>query len=69
MDLYLFIFLSIAYIMSIHFAFGIANQFNDWAQLWMFVIGGFLGWYLDSYITGFVFAVVVHLILSNNVEL
>lgn len=68
MDLTLYIFLSVTYIMAIHFAFGIANQFNDWMQISMFVFGGVIGWYLDSYLTGFVLAVVFHLILSNNVE-
>ena len=68
MDLTLYILLSVTYIMAIHFAFGIANQFNDWVQVAMFVIGGVLGWYLDSYLTGFTFAVVLHLVLSNNVE-
>lgn len=68
MDLTNYILLAIAYVMAIHFAFGIANQFNDWVQVTIFVLGGCLGWYLDSYITGFVVAVVAHLILSNNVE-
>ena len=68
MDLTIYILLSLAYIMTIHFAFGIANQFNGWVLLATFVLGGALGWYMDSYMVGFVFAIVFDLILSNNVE-
>lgn len=63
MDLLLYIFLSIVYLMVVHFAVGISEDFNNWIQILIFVFGAVIGWYMDSYITGYVIAVVLHLIL------
>ena len=69
MDLTMFIFLAIVYIMVIHFAMGIANYFNVFIFLVYFIIGGVIGWYLGSYLAGFVFAMVVSFILWNDISM
>lgn len=67
MDLTLFIILSITYVMFIHFAVGIWKDFNYWMQFSFFIFGGVIGWYMESYLTGFVIAIVLHLILWNDI--
>ena len=56
--LYLYIAGTILYFMVIHFAVGISKQFDGWFVFGIFILGGFLGYMLESYITGFVFAVI-----------
>lgn len=56
--LLLYIIASIFYIMVIHFAVKVKKQFDGWFFMGTFVLGGFFGWVLDSYPTGFIFAVI-----------
>lgn len=49
---------SALFIMVIHFAIHIKREFSVWIMLGIFVLGGFFGSVLDSYITGFLFAMV-----------
>ncbi|MFA9288301.1 MAG: hypothetical protein ACEQSA_00270 [Weeksellaceae bacterium] len=67
MDLFLYIVLSIAYIMTMHFAMGIAKDFNYMSQFPLFIFAGTVGWYLESYLAGFVLAIVLHLIFWNDI--
>jgi len=61
-DLFLFILLSVVYIMTIHFAVAINNEFNVFQTAIYFVLGGLLGWYLKSYELGLVVGIVLSLL-------
>jgi len=62
MDLFLFILLSSLYIMTIHFAVAIKNQFNLFLMIGIFIFGGIIGYLMKSYEMGFVTAIVLSLI-------
>lgn len=62
MDLFLYVVLSAVYIMLIHFAVAIRNQFNLFLMIGLFLLGGVIGWQMQSFELGFVFAVVASLI-------
>ncbi len=64
MDLFLYILISVIYIMVIHFAFAIRNEFNLWLMTTFFVIGGVFGMVMHTYEAGFVLAVVLSLIFG-----
>lgn len=49
---------SILFMVVIHFMVGIEKGSNTWIMGGIFLLGGAIGWALDSYISGFVFAVV-----------
>jgi len=48
--------------MLIHFAVAIRNQFNLFLMIGLFLLGGVIGWQMQSFELGFVFAVVASLI-------
>jgi hypothetical protein len=54
----LYIAASILFIMVIHFAVGISKEFDTWFMVGIFALGLSIGWALDSYPTGYVFAVI-----------
>ena len=62
MGLYGYIFLSAVYIMIIRFGLGIHKSFEQYLLISAFVIGAGIGWYLDSYMLGFVMAALFSLI-------
>lgn len=62
MDLFLYILLSVVYIMTIHLAIAIRDQFNMFLMVGIFVLCGVLGAYLDSYLAGFAAGIVLSLI-------
>ncbi|MDA1316523.1 MAG: hypothetical protein O3B87_00685 [bacterium] len=61
MTLFYFIVIAIVYIMTMHLAVKSSSGFNNFQIVTLFVVGGVLGWALDSYLTGFVFAMIMHL--------
>jgi len=61
MDLFYYIFLSVVYLLTMHLALSTTREFQFFQAISLFCLGGFIGSALDSYITGFVFAVVMHL--------
>ncbi len=62
MDLLLYIAISAVYIMVVHFAIGIKKQFNLLLMGGFFVLGAAMGWWMHSYETGLVLAVILSLI-------
>lgn len=46
------------FIMWVHFAIHIRREFSIWVMLGIFVLGGVIGYQLDSMIVGFLFAMV-----------
>ncbi len=63
MDFFLFLVFSAIYIMVIHFAIAIKREFDLFIMIVLFVIGGVVGWYMQSYEMGFVVGVVLSLVL------
>lgn len=61
MDIVFYIVASVVYIMTIHLAIAIRDQFNIFLMAGFFVLGGVVGWFLSSYSAGFVGAVVLSL--------
>ncbi|PIY68776.1 hypothetical protein COY90_04075 [Candidatus Roizmanbacteria bacterium CG_4_10_14_0_8_um_filter_39_9] len=53
---------SVIYVMLIHFALAIKGQFNIFLMIGVFVFGGVLGLFLNSYQAGFVAAIILSLI-------
>ena len=49
-----------------HLALSTTREFQFFEAISLFSLGGFIGSALDSYITGFVFAVVMHLMFWNK---
>lgn len=47
---------SALYVMVIHFAMHVKREFSIMIMGAIFVFGGVIGGYLDSYLTGFIFA-------------
>lgn len=62
MTLFYYIFLSIVYMLTIHLALSTTREFQFFQMITFFVFGGIIGYAMDSYLTGFVFAVVMHMI-------
>lgn len=62
MDLFLYLLLSTVYLMVIHFALAIKNQFNLFLMVGLFALGGAIGLVIHSYEAGFVAAVILSLI-------
>lgn len=62
MDLFLFIVLSGVYIMVMHFAVGIKNEFNLFLMVGLFILAGVVGGFLNSFELGFVVGVVLTLL-------
>ena len=46
------------FIMVIHFAIHIKSDFSIWTMFGVFALGGVFGYFLDSMITGFLFAMI-----------
>jgi len=61
MSLFYYIVISIVYIITMHLAVKSSRGFQNVQTVTLFIIGGLLGWALDSYLTGFVFAMIMHL--------
>ena len=62
MDLFFYGVVVVIYIMVIHFALAIKNEFNLFLMATYFVIGGVVGWFMQSYEMGLVVGVVLSLI-------
>lgn len=62
MDFFFYILFSALYMMVIHFALAIKKEFNLWLMGGFFVLGGVIGWFLHTYTTGFVIAVILSLL-------
>ena len=65
-DLPTYIMMSIAYLLTMHMALATTREFQFMLSIGFFVMAGFLGKVLDSYITAFVFAMVMHLIFWSK---
>lgn len=65
-DLQTYIYLSIIYLLFMHLALSTTREFQHFINIGLFVFGGVVGHQLDSYITGFVFAVVMHFIFWSH---
>lgn len=64
MDFLIYFVFSAVYVMIIHFAIAIDNEFDYlWWMAMYFGIGAVIGWYFQSYPIGFVVGVVLSLIL------
>ena len=66
MTVFHYIFLSVTYFLTMHLALSTSREFQFLEGIALFVLGGVIGAAMDSYITGFVFALVMDLILWNN---
>jgi hypothetical protein len=62
MDIALYIVFSAVYLMTIHLAIAIRDQFNIFLMTAFFVLGGVVGYFLGSYETGFAGAVIMSLL-------
>lgn len=62
MEFFLYIVFSAVYIMVIHFAIAIKDQFNIFLMIGFFVLGGAVGWFMHSYETGFVLSIILSLL-------
>lgn len=62
MDILLFIVAAVIYIMVIHFALEIKNEFNIFLMAGYFILGGFIGLIMHSFETGFVIGVILSLL-------
>ncbi len=62
MDLILYIAFSAVYIMFIHFAVGIKNEFSIFWMIGYFVLGGVIGGWFHLYEAGFVFSIIMSLL-------
>jgi hypothetical protein len=49
-----------------HMALATTREFQAFLNVAMFIFGGVIGWALDSYMTGFVFAMVMHFIFWSK---
>lgn len=65
-DLQTYIYLSIIYLLFMHFALSTTREFQFFINIGLFILGGIIGSQVDSYITGFVFAVVMHFIFWSK---
>lgn len=59
---FLYIFFAAVYIMTIHLAIAIGDQFNIFLMAGLFVLGAVIGFFLQSYELGFVFAMISSLV-------
>lgn len=61
MNIYLYIFSSIIFIMIVSLALAIKNQFNLFLVGMIFVVGGIIGYIMNSLEIGFVLSVILSL--------
>lgn len=59
MDLFMYIIFSVVYIMFMHFAVGIKNEFSIFWMIGYFLLGGIIGGWLHTYEGGFVFSIII----------
>ena len=62
MYLFLFIVFSTIYIMIVHFAFDINDEFNLFLMIGLFFLGGTVGYLVNSYEMGFGGAIILSLV-------
>lgn len=62
MDLLLYIIISVVYVMVIHFAIAIRNEFNMFLMVGIFVLGAVVGGFLHNYEIGLAGAVILSLL-------
>lgn len=62
MDLFLYILVSTIYIMLIHFAMAIRNEFNVFLMTGIFVFTGVIGGLMQSYEMAFVAGIILSLL-------
>lgn len=66
MDLTGYIAFSLTYLLMMHMALATTREFQMFVNIGLFSLGGMIGNALDSYITGFIFAVVMHFIFWSK---
>lgn len=59
MSLFLYIIFSAVYLMTIHLAIAIRDHFNMFLMTGFFIMGGVVGYFLQSYEAGFAGAVIM----------
>jgi lipoprotein signal peptidase len=57
---------SVTYLLTMHMALATTREFQMFINIGLFILGGAIGAALDSYITGFIFAVVMHFIFWSK---
>lgn len=62
MDLLTYVVISAIYIMIMHFAVGISQEFKLFVMIGIFIFGGVVGAYLQTYEFGLVLAIILSLI-------
>jgi hypothetical protein len=62
MNIYYYIIFAAVYIMTIHFAIAIRNEFNTFLMIGLFVLGGTIGYFMNSYELGFTLSIVLSLV-------
>ncbi len=60
--LFLYIVLAAVYIMVIHFAIAIGNEFNLWSMIAIFIFAGVIGWWMHSYEGALVLGIILSLL-------
>lgn len=50
---------SALFVMWIHFAIHIKREFSVWVMIGIFVLGGIIGYLMESMVVGFLFAMIV----------
>ncbi|NTU72997.1 hypothetical protein HGB07_02355 [Candidatus Roizmanbacteria bacterium] len=63
MDLFLYIALAAIYIMVVHFAMSMKGETSVFLMIGTFILGGGIGYFLGSYATGLLGAIVITLFL------
>lgn len=66
MDLMGYIAFSVTYLLTMHMALATTREFQMFINIGLFTLGGVIGASVDSYITGFIFAVVMHFIFWSK---
>lgn len=66
MDLTGYIVFSLTYLLFMHMALATTREFQMFVNIGLFSLGATIGGAMDSYITGFIFAVVMHFIFWSK---
>lgn len=61
-----YIALSLGYLLFMHLALSTTREFQAFINMALFIFGGVIGHYVDSYLAGFVFAAVMHFIFWSK---
>ncbi len=61
-----YIALSLGYLLFMHMALATTREFQAFINIALFIFGGVIGYLMDSYLVGFVFAAVMHFIFWSK---